>query len=503
MTVGNPVRLIIQFMIPMFLGNVFQQFYNIVDSIVAGQFIGVDALAAIGSTGSLMFFVTGWLNGLSSGFAIIVAQRFGAKKYEDMRHFVAMSIYLMMGFAVAMTIGFLVFNIPILRLMNSPAELMDDVAGYMGIIYAGLLVTAAYNTLAAFLRALGDSKSPLYFLVISAGINVVLDVVLIRFAGMGVEGCAYATVIAQAVSAICCLIYIIKRYPILHLKKENFRLQQGDYSALFQNNNDTMFDSVKFGVAIVTDKDFEALNQVKLQYNYAWVYDKKPETEKKEKKMAEDLMEDMTGVVTLESFVPQFQNQSICFTGDDMGSDRAMMVMLLYIVMAILAFVFGITISNTIRKEAGVIGTLRASGYTRRELIIHYMSLPVVITLIGALVGNILGYTLLKQVCAGMYYGSYSLPTYVTIWNAEAFWMTTVVPVIIMLTINYGILYYKLRLSPLKFIRRDLSSRKQKRAVYLSTKLGIFRRFRLRVIFQNISNYLVLFVGIIFANLLL
>ena len=276
-----------------------------------------------------------------------------------------------------------------------------------------------------------------------------------------------------------------------------------DYSALFQNNNDTMFDSVKFGVAIVTDKDFEALNQVKLQYNYAWVYDKKPETEKKEKKMAEDLMEDMTGVVTLESFVPQFQNQSICFTGDDMGSDRAMMVMLLYIVMAILAFVFGITISNTIRKEAGVIGTLRASGYTRRELIIHYMSLPVVITLIGALVGNILGYTLLKQVCAGMYYGSYSLPTYVTIWNAEAFWMTTVVPVIIMLIINYGILYYKLRLSPLKFIRRDLSSRKQKRAVHLSTKLGIFRRFRLRVIFQNISNYMVLFVGILFANLLL
>lgn len=276
-----------------------------------------------------------------------------------------------------------------------------------------------------------------------------------------------------------------------------------DYSALFQNNNDTMFDSVKFGVAIVTDKDFEALNQVKLQYNYAWVYDKKPETEKKEKKMAEDLMEDMTGVVTLESFVPQFQNQSICFTGDDMGSDRAMMVMLLYIVMAILAFVFGITISNTIRKEAGVIGTLRASVYIRRELIIHYMSLPVVITLIGALVGNILGYTLLKQVCAGMYYGSYSLPTYVTIWNAEAFWMTTVVPVIIMLTINYGILYYKLRLSPLKFIRRDLSSRKQKRAVHLSTKLGIFRRFRLRVIFQNISNYMVLFVGILFANLLL
>lgn len=290
-------------------------------------------------------------------------------------------------------------------------------------------------------------------------------------------------------------------------RKKTFRITGlvalSDYSALFQNNNDTMFDAVKFGVAIVTDKDFEALNQVKVQYNYAWIYDKKPATEKKEKKMAEDLMEDMADVVTIESFVPQYQNQSIHFTGDDMGSDRAMIVMLLYIVMAILAFVFGITISNTIRKEAGVIGTLRASGYTRRELILHYMALPVVITLIGALVGNILGYTVLKQVCAGMYYGSYSLPTYVTVWNAEAFWMTTVVPVIIMLVINYGILHYKLRLSPLKFIRRDLSSRKQKRAVHLSTKLGIFRRFRLRVIFQNISNYLVLFVGIIFANLLL
>ena len=151
-------------------------------------------------------------------------------------------------------------------------------------------------------------------------------------------------------------------------RKKTFRITGlvalSDYSALFQNNNDTMFDAVKFGVAIVTDKDFEALNQVKVQYNYAWIYDKKPATEKKEKKMAEDLMEDMADVVTIESFVPQYQNQSIHFTGDDMGSDRAMIVMLLYIVMAILAFVFGITISNTIRKEAGVIGTLRASGYT-------------------------------------------------------------------------------------------------------------------------------------------
>lgn len=276
-----------------------------------------------------------------------------------------------------------------------------------------------------------------------------------------------------------------------------------DYSALFQSNNDTMFDAVKFGVAIITDEDFASLNQSKIQYDYSWKYDKKPATEKQEKKVSEDLMEDIADVVTLESFIPQYQNQAIHFTGDDMGGDRAMIIVMLYMIIAILAFVFGITISNTIRKESGVIGTLRASGYTRSELIRHYMALPVIITLIGALVGNILGYTVLKNVCAGMYYGSYSLPTYETIWNAEAFWMTTVVPVLIMLLINYGILHHKLKLSPLKFIRRDLSSKKQKRAVNLSTRIGIFRRFRLRVIFQNMSNYIVLFIGILFANLLL
>lgn len=277
-----------------------------------------------------------------------------------------------------------------------------------------------------------------------------------------------------------------------------------DYSALFQNNNDSMFDSVKFGVSVVTEEEFDFLDQSKLQYNYSWIYDQKPETEKEEKEVSEDLMEDIGGIVTLESFVPRYVNQAIIFTGDDMGGDKAMVTMLLYIVIVIMAFVFGITISNTIRKEAGVIGTLRASGYTRQELVLHYMTLPVLVTLAGALIGNILGYTVFKDVCAAMYYGSYSLPTYVTIWNAEAFLLTTVVPVIIMLVVNYGVLRHKLKLSPLKFLRRDLSSgRGQKRAIRLSPKIKIFSRFRLRVIFQNMSNYVVLFIGIVFANLLL
>lgn len=276
-----------------------------------------------------------------------------------------------------------------------------------------------------------------------------------------------------------------------------------DYSCLFQNNNDSMFDAVKFGVSVVTPKGFETLNQDKLQYSYSWLYDTSPKTEGQEKKIADKFMEALGKEVPLESFVPRYQNQAINFTGDDMGSDRAMIIVLLYIIIVIMAFVFGVTISNTIRKEAGVIGTLRASGYTKKELLRHYMALPIIVTLIGAIVGNILGYTVMKNVCASMYYGSYSLPTYVTIWNVDAFRMTTLVPILIMLVINYGVLCHKLRLSPLKFLRRDLSGRKQNKALPLSPRLGIFHRFRLRVIFQNMSNYAVLFVGIVFANLLL
>src|SRR5699024_2566018 len=232
MTSGSPVRLILQFMIPVCLGNIFQQFYNVADSIVAGQFIGVNALAAIGSTGSLMFFVTGWLNGLSSGFAILVSQRFGAKSYDQMRHYVAMSIYLAAAFAIVMTVGLLILNEPILRMMNFSDEIMPDVTAYMGIIYAGLIVTAAYNALAAFLRALGDSRSPLYFLIISAVINVILDIAFIVVFGMGVEGCAYATVIAQGISALLCFIYILKRFPILHLKREDFKISFESFGRL-------------------------------------------------------------------------------------------------------------------------------------------------------------------------------------------------------------------------------------------------------------------------------
>lgn len=224
MTTGKPAKLILEFMIPVCLGNIFQQFYNLADSIIAGRFLGVNALAAIGSTSSLIFLVIGWLNGITSGFAIMIAQNFGAKRYDRMRHYLAMSIYLCVAFVVVMTIGLEIANYPILRLMNAPEEIIGDVGGYMTVIYAGLVVTAAYNGLAAVLRSLGDSRSPLYFLIISAVINVVLDIVFIVYGGMGVVGCGYATVIAQGISALLCLIYIIRKFDILKLDRSDFKI---------------------------------------------------------------------------------------------------------------------------------------------------------------------------------------------------------------------------------------------------------------------------------------
>ena len=276
-----------------------------------------------------------------------------------------------------------------------------------------------------------------------------------------------------------------------------------DYSALFSDKNDSRFDAIKFGVAIVADKGFAQLDQSKMTWQYAWKYNQSPKNNIEEKEMSDDLMSDINSIIVLDSYTPRYLNQAINFTGEDMGSDRGMMIVLLYMVIVIMAFVFSVIISNTISKEANVIGTLRASGYTRSELVRHYMMVPIFVTLIGAGIGNILGYTVLKDVCAGMYYGSYSLPTYVTLWTSEAFVLTTIVPVVLMAVITFAVLSYKLTLSPLKFLRRDLSRRKQKHALPLSVYIPFFNRFRIRVILQNLSNYLVLFVGILFANMLL
>lgn len=292
-----------------------------------------------------------------------------------------------------------------------------------------------------------------------------------------------------------------------------------DYTALFQDNSDLMFDAQHFTVAAVTQGGFDAmaadLKYVEgestptrsLHHDYAWKWNNTELTDQQKRDRSEDLMSALVKEAffsdnEVEDFLQEANNQAIHFSGDDLGSDRQMVIWFMYIITAILAFVFAVTTLNTIEKEATVIGTLRASGYTRGELICHYMMLPVIVTLIACVIGNILGYSVFKNVVAGMYYGSYSLPTYRTLWNPEAFLLSTVGPEVIMILVNFLALFRKLKLSPLAFLRGRTAKEKKSRAVRLPN-LRFFNRFRLRVILQNKGSYLVLLFGILFANLLL
>ena len=276
-----------------------------------------------------------------------------------------------------------------------------------------------------------------------------------------------------------------------------------DYSTMFENNSDMMFDAKQFGVAVVSDSDFQTFDTDLLQYCYAWKYKTEPLDETAENSRSEEFSDALHGIVSLSAYCPSYQNQAIRFTGKDMGGDRAMMTIFLVAVNVIIAFVFAVTVSSTITKESTVIGTLRASGYRKSELIRHYMTLPVLVTLSAALLGNILGYTVMKNVNANLYYGSYSLPTYETRWSTEALIETTLIPIVSMLVVNLSVLSWKLRLSPLKFLRRDLKKYRSRGVVRLSRKIPFFSRFRLRIIFQNMSSYLLLAAGILFANFLL
>lgn len=280
-----------------------------------------------------------------------------------------------------------------------------------------------------------------------------------------------------------------------------------DYSALFSSPSDMMFDSIKFGVAIVTADTFGTYPEDKLHYVYSWKYAERPADNTEAKKLSEDFLEKLSSETpkymnAVTGYIPEYTNQAIIFTGDDIKGDTAFVQMFLYIIVVIIAFIFAITTSNAIAKEAGVIGTLRATGYTKWEIVRHYLTLPMLVVFAGAVVGNILGYTVLKDYAASAYYGSYSLPTYVTLWNPQAFINTTVIPIIIVFIIDLLMLTRKLSLSPLQFIRHDLSRRKKKKAFRLNTKIGIMKRFRLRVLFQNMPNYIIMIIGALLGNVL-
>ena len=211
---------------------------------------------------------------------------------------------------------------------------------------------------------------------------------------------------------------------------------------------------------------------------------------------------DDSEIITIKDYNPKFSNKAINFTIDDTVGDKANAMLMLYMIIAVIAFMFAVTSSNTISKEANVIGTLRASGYTKGEIIRHYMTLPIIVTLLGAVVGNIFGYTLFEDMLVGVYYSSYSLPTYETLPSAQAFLDTTVVPLILVVVINLAVIGRKMQLSPLSFLRGELSRNKKKQAVSLSEKLPFISRFRLRILFQNIPSYLTMFIGIFLGGML-
>ena len=221
MTKGSPTRIILGFTLPLFLGNVFQQFYNMADTIIVGQFVGTGALAAVGSTGTIMFLITGFATGLGTGFTILTAQRFGAGDMKGMRRSVFTAAVLTVIVSVLVTAVSVIFMHPLLDLMQTPADIYDDAYAYIIVIMWGLAAQMLYNLLSALLRAIGNSKMPLYFLILAAALNVVLDLVFIINFKMGTAGAAYATVISQGISGLLCLLYIVKAVPIFRLSRRD------------------------------------------------------------------------------------------------------------------------------------------------------------------------------------------------------------------------------------------------------------------------------------------
>ena len=223
MTTGNPVKLILYFSIPLLIGNIFQQFYSMVDTIIVGRFLGVNALAAVGSTGSMNFLIIGFVLGLTSGFSVLVSQKFGAGDTEGVKKAVGSGIMLSIIMTILITSISILTAKPLLRAINTPNDIIDDAFSYIIVIYAGIFATFFYNMISSILRALGDSKTPLYFLIVASILNIILDLVFIVNFSMGVAGAAYATVISQGFSGILCLIYTSKKFPILKLNKNHFK----------------------------------------------------------------------------------------------------------------------------------------------------------------------------------------------------------------------------------------------------------------------------------------
>lgn len=225
MTTGNPGKIIFDFTLPIFIGNVFQQFYNMADTVIVGKFVGTKALAAVGSTGTIMFLILGFILGMTAGFTVLTAQKFGAGDMKAMRQTVASAAMLAVIVSAILTAASMASMRTLLEIMRTPEDIFDDAYAYIMVICAGIAAQMLYNLLAAILRAIGNSKVPLYFLILSALLNIVLDLVFIIVFKLGAAGAAWATVVSQGISGILCLIYIIKKVPVLHLTREDWQLK--------------------------------------------------------------------------------------------------------------------------------------------------------------------------------------------------------------------------------------------------------------------------------------
>ena len=225
LTVGSPMKLVLSFMLPLLFGLLFQQFYSMVDTVVVGKFLGVDALAGVGSTGSVNFLVLGLCNGVCAGFAIPVAQKFGQKDFDGLRRFVGNMVWLGTAIALIVTLATTALCDPILRWMDTPEETFSYAYDYIWVIFLGIPATMLYNLLSGIIRSLGDSRTPLVFLILSSLLNVVLDIVFIVGFHMGVAGAGWATLLSQLISGLLCLGLIIKRFPLLHLRRDDLRFR--------------------------------------------------------------------------------------------------------------------------------------------------------------------------------------------------------------------------------------------------------------------------------------
>lgn len=225
LTVGNPMKLLLGFALPTLFGLLFQQMYNMVDTMIVGKLLGSQALAAVGATGSISFLVIGFCSGVCGGFAIPVAREMGAGDHEKLRRYVANAVWLSVLFAAVMTVATGLACRNILTAMHTPADIIEDSYRYIFIIFMGIPVTYLYNLLAGVIRSLGDSRTPVYFLALSSVLNIGLDVLLILKGNMGVAGAAVATVVSQTVSGLACLVYVRLKFPILRLNRDELRIR--------------------------------------------------------------------------------------------------------------------------------------------------------------------------------------------------------------------------------------------------------------------------------------